>query len=389
MKKGIILIISAMLVFMMAMPAAAQEKSLSVEGTTTQSGHTIFLKVSVTDSVVGDTMGITYSYDASVLEIIPESCSWEKAGVLQDFSNVNAAGVWTANQATDLRGPICVLAFRVLPDTKPMNSTVSCTLLVKKGADDVGTFTAEATVEIICQHQYGQWVTGGSMIHKRTCVICGDNQSQSHSWNNGERQERENATMDLMVYSCSICGGTKQHEVAKMTGTTEETETRPQEPENTTNTGPNQQGGVFFPNQSGSTNQTENQYPNQPGNNSSQSSSNDYYTDQTGSGNNSNQSGSNNPTGENGNSYTNQSNGSIYVPTMPTTEVQDSHEGHDHGDDSATEAGTEDLHAGHNHAEVVVQPAASAGTWLNALIGIVLLVGLLAAIGVLAQKKRL
>ena len=57
MKKGIILIISAMLVFMMAMPAAAQEKSLSVEGTTTQSGHTIFLKVSVTDSVVGDTMG--------------------------------------------------------------------------------------------------------------------------------------------------------------------------------------------------------------------------------------------------------------------------------------------------------------------------------------------
>ena len=399
MKKGIVILLAVMLVFAMAVPAAAQNTYLTVDGTITYPGHTVFLQVSLTGPVTGDTMGITYSYDSFVLEIIPESCKWEKAGILQDFSEVDTAGVWAVNQAADLSGLVCTLAFRVLPDANPIDTTVSCTLLVKNGTKDVGTFTAEATVSINCPHQYGQWESSSSTLHMRTCTLCGDTQSQSHSWDSGKRQVRENESQDLMVYSCDICGGTKQHEVPKQNDTTngaeEEAPGNDQLPGDSTNTGPSQQGGVFVPDQSNnsSTNQSGSQNQNQNGNNSNQSS-NDYYSNQSGSNSNQNSFGDNSASNQSGNNYQNQSSGSIYVPTvpnvenLPTTGAEESHEGHDHGDDSSAETETEDLHAGHNHTEVVFQPATSKGTWLDVVLGIGISVGLLAALCVVVLRKK-
>lgn len=194
----------------LAVTAWATGGPLSVSNAEVQPGQTVYVTVSLTEDVRGNTLGLTYDYDTSVMKVIPSQCVWKKKAALQDFSTDSCQGVWASGNEVNLRGAVCVLAFEVLPGMSFTDSEIACELLVKKDAQLVGQYRATGLVSVCCSHHYGNWETATDVLHCRVCTDCGAVESQSHSW--GEpvtAPDPENSAVTLQTVRCGVCGGEK------------------------------------------------------------------------------------------------------------------------------------------------------------------------------------
>ena len=214
MKRIMLLILSILLISALSLTCFATEDALTITDITAQPGETVYLTLMLNESVVGNTIGISYSFDAALLQVAPGSCSWAKEGVLQDFSK-KGSGVWAGADATDLQGPVCVLAFSVAEDAVFTQTEVSCKLLVKNDSDEIGTYTAVATVKQGCEHNYSSWADNGEIGHVRRCKLWQAPQTASHDWDSGKLSEKPgNPDIKIKTFTCVVCGGTKQQEIA-------------------------------------------------------------------------------------------------------------------------------------------------------------------------------
>lgn len=187
----------------------AAETELTVSDAQTQPGKTVYLTVTLNQPIEADTVGISYSYDAEALKPLPDSCSWSKKGMLQDF-NAQDKGVWTTGEEMQLKGELCTLAFRVLDEADFSSTEVHCTVVVKNGAETVAEYQAKGTVTQVCAHTYGKWEQVDEQMHRHTCSKCGAAVSQSHSWSNGTvKDDPQSPGKKITEYQCSSCGGKK------------------------------------------------------------------------------------------------------------------------------------------------------------------------------------
>lgn len=240
MRKILTLVLCLALLFVLTLTCFAVTDTLTLTDATAQPGDTVYLTVTFHESVKGTTLGVSYSYDDAVLKPVPSSCTWSRKGSLQDFSTQNT-GVWTTASATDLKGSVCILTFKVDEKAKFDQTEVSCQVIVKNGSSEVGTYSATAKVVNQCAHQYGDWQNAGDIGHSRTCSACGGKQTQSHSWDEGTLSEKtDDPYMNVKTYTCTVCGGTKAVDVpADKKPTTPTTEaTRPPQKETTAPTLP-------------------------------------------------------------------------------------------------------------------------------------------------------
>ena len=174
MKRFWSLLASMVLLGNLAVTAWATGGPLSVSDAEVQPGQTVYVTVSLTEDVRGNTLGLTYDYDTSVMKVIPSQCVWKKKAALQDFSTDSCQGVWASGNEVNLRGAVCVLAFEVLPGMSFTDSEIACELLVKKDAQLVGQYRATGLVSVCCSHHYGNWETATDVLHCRVCTDCGD-----------------------------------------------------------------------------------------------------------------------------------------------------------------------------------------------------------------------
>ena len=229
MKRFWSLLAALLLLGSLGMTAYASEGPLSVADVQVQPGQTVYLTVMLTEDIKGNTMGISYEYDTSVMKVLPGQCQWKKSAALKDFSNSGSQGAWASANVVNLRGEVCVLAFEVLEGMTFEESEVSCELLVKNDAREVGRYQAEALVSVVCGHDYGSWQPNTDAFHKRSCAVCGAVESQSHSWGQPvTTADPDNAGVELQTQVCSICGGEK---VTRLQGQIQEV--RPAQPEAT------------------------------------------------------------------------------------------------------------------------------------------------------------
>lgn len=239
MRKFIVTLMALALCLGMAIGVHAAEDILSIPDVSAYQDQTIYVAVTLTETVVGDSMGVTYSYDKEVLEAIPGSSTWGKQGMLQDFSRADS-GVWAVSQSQDLKGTVCVLAFQVKKGATLSETAVTCTVTVKSDAEIVGTYTATGKISAVCDHKYTQWENGGDMLHVHTCELCGHKQTQTHIWDDGVISEHPtDEQMDLLVYTCTVCGTTREQEIkdqgsANLPTMPEQPAEVPEEPEITT-----------------------------------------------------------------------------------------------------------------------------------------------------------
>lgn len=65
------------------------------------------------------------------------------------------------------------------------------------------------------KHSYGAWETTGGAAHQRACTVCGDTETENHTYNAGVITVQPNCTQTgTRVYTCAICGGTKTEALA-------------------------------------------------------------------------------------------------------------------------------------------------------------------------------
>ena len=224
MKKISILAVILAILLTLSTAAMADENALTLSDASVREDETIYLTLRLNKSVIGDAVGISYSFDSAVLEPVLSSCTWSQKGTLSNF-NKEHAGVWAISKATDLTGDICVLAFRVKDGAKLTETTVSCTLVIKNGSIEQGTFTAQATVTYNCDHSYGSWEIGNEAGHIKSCVHCGSTAYQPHSWNAPESEENpDDPNHDWIVYTCQVCGYVHREETPKIEKPTEATQ---------------------------------------------------------------------------------------------------------------------------------------------------------------------
>jgi hypothetical protein len=286
------------------------------------------------------------------------------------------------------------LAFKIRTDAKVTDTKVTCKLIIKNGANTVATYTATGSISISCGHEYGPWTSNGSMYHKHTCALCGNTQSQSHTWDAGVTTEDTQKNVIIRTYTCTVCGGTKKTEVPNSQGATQEsknenaspipTQTRPAEPSGS------QQGTHTNPSSPIPTatkpEATQSASPTQasrPVNGNTNNNYNPGYTQQT----------SPNQGSPNQGSHTDNDGHNHVINTVPTNSgavaTQQGNNGvisdHDHDHEAVT---TQDPHAGHDHSTIGTTTSANQSQRLAAAIGIFVVLGLFLAVSVLVAKKR-
>lgn len=208
--------------------------TLSVTDAAAEPGKTVYLTVMLNDSVVGNTLGISYSYDSEVLTAVTGSNSWGQEGILQDFSKQDS-GVWAVSDPVDLKGPICVLAFQVAEDASFTKTEVTCTVIVKNGSTEVATYTAVGAVTMACEHSFSGWTDKGAAGHSHSCTKCGLTQTESHHWDSGKvTQKEDEPNVSVTTYTCGLCGATKQTEVENIPTVPDTEPTRPEQKDPTT-----------------------------------------------------------------------------------------------------------------------------------------------------------
>lgn len=217
MKKIIMSLVACLLLCAMALTGFAAENALVLSSVEAAPGETVYMTMSLTEPVIGDSMAITYTYDTNVLKPVLGAFSWEKKGLMQDFGKTNNAGVWAAKETTKLEGDICVLAFQVLENAKLIQSKVSCTLIVKNSDQEAGRYIAEGIVYQQCDHQYGKWTDIGSLGHSRVCDKCGRSQTQSHNYDSGQ-DKTDVSGVTVKQFTCVDCMAYKQLKLNQATG---------------------------------------------------------------------------------------------------------------------------------------------------------------------------
>lgn len=212
MKRLIILCITLSVLIGLTGHCLAAEVPLEVLDTQAKAGQTVYLAVTLNESVVANTIGVKCEFDKTLLTAMPELCTWGKSGTVSAFKADNL-GAWTSQSTEDIKGKLCVLAFQVNEGVAFSNTAVKCTVTLKNSAKEVGNYTTEGKITSDCDHNYGAWESTGKMNHTRICDVCGGKSTQQHQWDEGaEKPGQQGVT--LLTKTCLVCREQKILEIS-------------------------------------------------------------------------------------------------------------------------------------------------------------------------------
>ena len=198
----------------MSITTYAAETKLSVSDATAKTTQMVYLTVSLSDCKKANTIGITMKYDSNVLKRIPGECVWLQNGTISDFDVAKNEGIWGTKKAQNINGDICTLAFRVNSDAPVGDTKVTCEVLVKNDSKVIGTYTAEGTVSVSCEHLYGEWTNKDGDTHLKECKYCQTQKTASHVWDEGKvTKEPTEKEEGIKTYQCKDCEATKEETV--------------------------------------------------------------------------------------------------------------------------------------------------------------------------------
>ena len=214
MKKILSFLLAAVLVSVLMIPAEAAGSGIQMMNITLQEEETVYIPVSLASEITAAAVGLTYTYDSTLLQALPEACQWKQTGVLSDFSKTESQAVWATDGAKELSGDLCVLAFRILNVKSFKETTVSCSVTVENADGSASTYQASAKLSKVCEHKMGQWSSNGEQDHIRKCEMCGAEERQSHDWDRGTvSRDPQKPNVIIKTRQCKVCAEKKVTEV--------------------------------------------------------------------------------------------------------------------------------------------------------------------------------
>ena len=189
MKKITLCIIAVLMISLLAVPVlAAQSATLSVgvSASSVHRGETVTVSVSTTAVENCTSGGFRFTFDTSVFEYVGGGAVGLGGYAMNGVSTAagNVAGYFGSGKQT-VQGTIFQITLKVKEDAALGSYTISGApnMTAEDGAVSCGS--GAATVSVVCNHSYGNWVKADDNEHSRTCANCQEVQKEAHTWNEG------------------------------------------------------------------------------------------------------------------------------------------------------------------------------------------------------------
>ncbi len=210
MKKIFALLLTLIMCVSASVTVFAANAAITATGDKAERNEIVYVTVALENCANANTLGISIEYDSSALKKLASRCQWMQTGDIQDFDATKDNGVWYVDEATNLNGNICKLAFQVKADAPIGKTNVKCAVTVKNDATVVGVYEATAVIEVTCEHEGEAPTKVDDTKHGYTCVHCDTLVTEAHTWDTGVVTKPATATVSgEKTYTCSVCNGTK------------------------------------------------------------------------------------------------------------------------------------------------------------------------------------
>ena len=235
MRKLVTLCVCLLLIAALATTAfAATGFAVSASGETLKRGDSVTLTFSVSSDEAATSYGLLVDYDKGVFELIDGNCNVPGA-LINSFQNGFA---FMFQQATAYSGTVGTMTLKVKEDAALGSYKISGVASVKNGSDAVKVDGCSVELTVTgegCSHSYGNWSDAGDGKHSRTCTLCQNVQTASHSFENGwsyDGQKHWHACKDCgfrqdeqdhvpgadASHHCVICNGESDSSIANVGG---------------------------------------------------------------------------------------------------------------------------------------------------------------------------
>ncbi len=208
MKKTLIFMMTVLLVLTMAASVVAAGElgmSLSADQTTLKRGDSVTVTVSVSEFADCKSGALTLSYNSAQYTVSGQT--WLVSNTTMNEPTGDA--VFAFSEAKSVSGAVYKFTLTAKEDASFEASDVTVKLQLKNSG---GTTTAETktlSITVACSHSYGDWSEDGDN-HSRTCSACGNEETKSHTWNDGEETKAATCKEEgTKTFTCTACGATK------------------------------------------------------------------------------------------------------------------------------------------------------------------------------------
>ena len=220
MKKLVAILLCAMLICSLAIPAFAAGASVSVSAskTTLQRGDTFTVTVSFSASENIKTASMKLSYDASVFEIVDGVYNENSNTLLQNFNGQGFVMQFKTEGTHSAQ--MGVMTLKVKADAKLGSTTLSAIPSFKNGVATIDASSNSVAINITCDHSWGAWSKADETNHTRTCTKCQTTENAAHTWDNGKQSKAPTCKEEgEKTYTCTAtgCGATKTEKIDKLT----------------------------------------------------------------------------------------------------------------------------------------------------------------------------
>lgn len=216
MKKLVAILLCAMLIGALALPASAAGSSVSLapSATTLHRGDTFTIVANLSNSDAINLCTVVLSYDESVFELTGGTCHVAGANPAQVVV-AQKAGTFFLGTASAVSGKIFTFNFKVKDNatfgTYSFTTTAAIGTSTGNKIDATGT-----TVTVACKHNYSNWTDIGNGKHSKTCSVCQDVQTANHTWNSGTVTKAATCKeAGVKTYTCTGCNATKTEDIPK------------------------------------------------------------------------------------------------------------------------------------------------------------------------------
>lgn len=208
-KIFLLLICLAIICSSVIVSSAAPAVTLVADITTVNCGDSITFVLNVSGSEKTKSLGVVLKYDSNIFEFVSGEML-VKGAMLVDFSD--GIGVAAYTSESDVNGDIASFILKVKDGAEIGKAVVECDVNLGTGGEAVDP---EVTINIACNHVYGEWEKHNEAQHKHSCK-CGDVQYENHKWDAGEViTPATHETVGEKKYTCTECGEVKTEEIPK------------------------------------------------------------------------------------------------------------------------------------------------------------------------------
>lgn len=219
MKKILSIVLCLVLLMALIIPVSAEgtvKLTLKASKTKVYRGDTIDFTISASGGGTCQSYGFRMNINTDVFELVSSSVTDNNSKTVSQFSMDRGLAVGYSNPSVP-SGTVCRFTLKVR-DSAPLNSShkLSGSASAKLDGAVVSASGSSVTINVACNHNYGDWKKSDDAKHERSCTACNNDETEKHTWNDGSVTKEPSCKEEGKTeYTCTKCGAKKSETLSK------------------------------------------------------------------------------------------------------------------------------------------------------------------------------